>query len=224
MRFVLGVVACVRPNAVCVRLECKCSGVSDGAICFINGIAIGYQFKYRVVVVAGHILLPNADGEDVVRCGVTVGVLRVERAFCQKIGQLRVAEHRQTAVQGYVALQIQLAVRGIDRGLSAAATVVAALRGEVARNHQLAAGERDGREGGRVGSGVLVDLARALDAQCAAGDGQGNACFCFQLVTVHVQRERPSRRPAERDILGQILSQRYRRDRSVIRCCIQSGL
>ena len=55
--------------------------------------------------------------------------------------------------------------------------------------YQLAAGERDGREGVRVGSGVLVDLARALDAQCAVGDGQGNACFCFQLVTVHVQRE-----------------------------------
>ena len=102
--------------------------------------------------------------------------------------------------------------------------VIGALRGEVARNHQLAAGERDGREGGRVGSGVLVDLARALDAQCAAGDGQGNACFCFQLVTVHVQRERPSRRPVERDFLGPILSQRYRRDRSVIRRCTQSGL
>ena len=43
-------------------------------------------------------------------------------------------------------------------------------------------------------------------------------------MTVHVQRERPSRRPAERDILGQILSQRYRRDRSVIRRCIQSSL
>ena len=98
IRFIMGIAACVRPNAVCVRLECKCSGVSDGAICFINGIAIGYQFKYRVVDVAGHTLLPNADGENVVRCGVTVGVLRVERAFCQKIGQLRVAEHRQTTV------------------------------------------------------------------------------------------------------------------------------
>ena len=98
MRFVLGIAACMRLDAVRVRLECKCSGVSDGAICFINGIAIGYQFKYRVVVVAGHILLLNEDGEDVVRCGVTVGVLRVERAFCQKIGQPRVAEHRQTTV------------------------------------------------------------------------------------------------------------------------------
>ena len=93
---VLGVAACVRPNTVCVRVECKCSGVSDGAICFINGIAIGYQFKYRVVVVAGRTLL--SPSEDVVLCGVTVGVLRVERAFCQKIGQLRVVEYRQTTV------------------------------------------------------------------------------------------------------------------------------
>ena len=64
----------------------------------------------------------------------------------------------------------------------------------------------------------------APSMRSAAGDGQGNACFCFQLVTVHVQRERPSRRPAEHDILGQILSQRYRRDSSVIRRCTQSGL
>lgn len=150
--------------------------------------------------------------------------VNVERALRQRIGQFSGSGNRQTAVQGYVALQIQLAVRGIDHGLSAAA-VVAALRCEVARNHQLAAGERDGREGGRVGSGVLVDLARALDAQCAAGDGQGNACFCFQLGDRSgFSVSDPAADPLNMTSSVKSCPMRYRRDRSVIRRCIQSGL
>ena len=170
------------------------------------------------VVISGALL--RVDG-----AGLRFLVSSGERAAqLQSAPQLRVALHRQAALQMHLGLELQHAALGQYAGLSGMRCLLrAALGRQHAIKHQCAAGEINSGPGGGGGAGGLDDRSVALDGQRAAVDYQRVAGIGRQLLAVHIQRD--GRLAAvERHLLGHVLPQLHPFDAAVLGRRVQRAL
>ena len=195
------------------------------------------QQRRALVIVVALVRQPVVAFQQLAQVAISGTLLRVDgaglrflvsagkrAAQLQSAPQLRVALHRQAALQMHLGLELQHAALGQHAGLSGMRCLLrAALGRQHAIKHQRAAGEINSGPGVGGGAGGLDDRSVALDGQRAAVDYQRVAGIGRQLLAVHIQRD--GRLAAvERHLLGHVLPQLHPFDAAVLGRRVQRAL